>query len=62
LLLLGGLLPAPRNDGRVVRGLAWAGRLDRRPVLKTGRLRWTLAGAERPAITAACPPRLDRRL
>ena len=24
---------------------------DRRPVLKTGRLRWTLAGAERPAIT-----------
>jgi hypothetical protein len=24
---------------------------DRRPVLKTGRLRWTLAGAERLAIT-----------
>jgi hypothetical protein len=36
---------------RVVQGLAWTGRADCRPVLKTGRLRWTLAGAERPAIT-----------
>ena len=36
---------------RVVQSLAWTGRADCRPVLKTGRLRWTLAGAERPAIT-----------
>ncbi len=48
---LRGPVGAPRNDGRVVQGLASAGRADRRPVLKTGRLRWTLAGAERPAIT-----------
>jgi hypothetical protein len=34
---------------RVVQSLARPA--DRRPVLKTGRLRWTLAGAERPAIT-----------
>ena len=40
-----------RDSGRVVQGLAWAGGADRRPVLKIGRLRWTLVGAERPALT-----------